>query len=44
MFKTEGSDENSDYFHLVNLENENSTVLIKDFVQSPDCKIIRKDC
>lgn len=38
MFKTEAPDENSDCFHLVNLEKENSTVLIEDFIQNPDCK------
>lgn len=37
MFKTEGSDEDSDSFHLVNLENGNSVVLIEDFLINPEC-------
>jgi hypothetical protein len=37
IYKTEAPDENSGYYHLVDLENENSTYLIKDFVNDPSC-------
>jgi hypothetical protein len=40
LFKTEGSDVNNDCFHLVNLENGNSTFLIQDFVNDKDCKCL----
>lgn len=39
MFKTEEPDEDNDCFHLVNLENGNSTVLIEDFLKDPECEL-----
>jgi hypothetical protein len=39
IFKPEGDDENSDYYHLVNLDLNNSEYLIRDFVNDPSCKI-----
>lgn len=38
LFKTEGSDEDSDCFHLINLDNKNTTIMIEDFVKDPECK------
>ncbi len=38
MFKTEGSDEDSDVFHVINLDNQNTTIMIEDFVKDPECK------
>ena len=39
LYKTEGSDENNDCFHMVNLENKNATYLIQDFVKNPECEL-----
>eukprot|EP00347_Sterkiella_histriomuscorum_P017370 403349643 len=38
MFKTEAPDEDSDCFHLVNLDNGNATVLVEDFLNDPEYK------
>lgn len=38
LFKTEGSDEDSDCFHLINLDNKNTTIMIEDFAKDPECK------
>lgn len=32
VYKTRKSDENSEYFHIVNLKNGNATILLKDTV------------
>ncbi len=35
VYKPQVGDDDFDSFHLVNLENENSTLLIKDCVNDP---------
>lgn len=37
IYKPEAPDSNHEYIHLVNLTNNNSMILIKDFTQDPDC-------
>jgi len=39
IYKPQVGDENFDSFHLVNLENGNSTLLIKDCVNDPTSKL-----
>ena len=39
LFKTEASDEDSNCFHIVNLDKDNSTILIEDFVKDLECKL-----
>lgn len=39
MYKPEAPDENSDCFHIINLENGNSTILVEDFLEGDrECK------
>jgi hypothetical protein len=39
IFKPEAPDENDGYFHIVNLKNGNSTILVQDFIKDKDCKL-----
>ena len=39
LFKTQDPDEDNDCYHLVNLENGNSTLLVEDFLKAPECKV-----
>jgi hypothetical protein len=39
IYKPEAPDENSEYFHLINLEKNNATYLIEDITNNdPSCK------
>ena len=38
LFKTEGSDEDSDCFQIINLDNSNTTIMVEDFVKDPECR------
>jgi hypothetical protein len=38
IYKPALGDENFDCFHIVNLDNGNSTLLVKDCVNDPTCK------
>jgi len=40
IYKPQIGDDNFDCYHLVNLENGNSTLLLKDCINDPTCNII----
>ena len=38
IYRVEAPDENYNYIHIVNLDNENSTLLIEDIFNTYDCR------